>query len=165
MNLDFDLTRYIRFILPTFLRKAKMKAFIKVLLIHVEELFLELKTFYTQVIDELQTSILTDVLQAKLRLIYPNVGSFKVFVKSEWENYPTIYIQNLGEHHKQEFAYTLAEAQPPKYIWNRVELNLAFDYVVIVPVAYTSSLGAITVFLNKFKPAGKRYIISFQNIT
>jgi len=166
MNLNFDVDNYIRFVLPSFLRKPIIKGFLKVLLTSVIDLWVSTSNFYTAVINELQTTILTNVLQTRLRNSYPDVGAFKVFIKTQWDNIPQLYIQKLGEHRKQEYCYNLVEAvTPQQYIWLNSERDLLHDYYVIVPTTYTSNQSAIEFVLNKFKPAGKRYLLIFDDIT
>jgi len=100
-----------------------------------------------------------------LRTIYPNVGTYKVYIKSTWESIPQNYNKYLGEHQIIEFDAFLAEAIPTEYDLYISERNLEFDYLVIFPLAYANSLISIEALLKKYKPAGKNYKIIFENIT
>lgn len=164
MNLNFDLDKFVQYVLPSFMRKDVMKGYLKVLLTAIKDLFDDAQTFNTKTISELQTSIATNVLQAKLRVLYPDVGSYKVFVKTQWVNLPQEYIQFNGEHHKQLYAYKMSEATLTGYMFKRSERVLPYDYYVILPTTYATSLASIDYLVNKFRPAGKRYLIQFSNI-
>lgn len=165
MNLDFDVDKYIQYALPTSQRKPIIKAFLKVLLTPIVDLFTSTKSYYLQVVNELQTSILTDVLQGKLRTLYPDVGAFKVFVKTQWDEFPRCYDKFLSEHQKPEYTGFLSEIVTPEYDAFIAERILAHDYYVIVPTLYTANQSVIEIILNKFKPAGKRYLLIFDDIT
>lgn len=165
MNLDFDVDKYIQYALPTQQRKPIIKAFLKVLLTPIVDLFVSAKTYYLQVVNELQTSILTDVLQGKLRTLYPDVGSFKVFVKTQWDTFPKSHNKYLSEHQMPEYDGFLNEITTPEYDGYITERNLTYDYHVIVPSAYIAETSQITQLLNKFKPAGKRFQLIFNDIT
>lgn len=165
MDLTINIEKFVNRFLPVFLRKPIMKAWCKLLMYHVADLFSQTETHYDGVITELQTTIQTDILQAKLRTLYPDVGSFKVFVKTKHDEIPSFYIQKIGEHHKQEYIFKLNETSTPIYIQSLSEDYLTHDYTVIVPTTYNTQLSSIDALVKKYRPAGKRYIITFQNIT
>lgn len=161
----FDIDKFVKRVTPTFLRKPIMLGFAKVLIVNIEDLWSLLAAYYTAVTTDLLVTIQTNILQAHLRVLYPDVGSFKVFIKTQWDNIPQEYIQFIGEHHKQEFCKKLSETTPTEYEWKLSDRVLPYDYYVIVPTTYSTALPAITSILNRKRPAGKRYLIQFQNIT
>lgn len=165
MNFGFNINTWVSYMLPTYMRKPIIKAYIKVLATPIIAYYGYVAAWYAAKVAELTLNALTDVTQGRLRQLYPDVGSFKVFVKTQWDNIPMEYIGSINGHHKTVFGYTLAEAQPPLYSWLLSERNLAYDYYVIVPLVYESSLSEITSFCNRYRPAGKRFLLLFQNIT
>ena len=165
MNFGFTLSTWVSIILPTYMRTAVTKAYLKVLATPLFGYYLKTEAWYNAKVAELTLNALTDVMQARLRVLYPDVGSFKVFVKTQWDNYPQEYMGLVNGHHKPQYVYTLGESQPPIYSWLLSERNLPHDYFVIVPTTYTAQLPDITSFCNRYRPAGKRFLIQFQNIT
>ncbi len=159
-----DKTKFVRHFTRPRLRKPKNLAWGKVQVWHVFELWNELYQYFLQIVADLTVTITTDVFQARLRTLYPNVGAFKCFVKNQYELIPNPYMQYLGEHHLPEYDYLLTEAQPPLYEKYLQEME-PYDYHIVIPVAYSADAPAITFLCNKYKPAGKRYQLIFQNIT
>lgn len=162
--LNINWQKFVELIIPSFLRKPKIKAYVLVLLTPVIDLFATLTGTRTSLIDQAQLNILTDILQAQLRVDYPNVTNFKVHVSTEWDKYPQAYDQYLGEHHLQEYTMKHSEAgYVAQHDWFDTELLLPFEYEVIVPVTYTANAPQIIVFLNRYRPAGRRYNLKFEN--
>ncbi len=165
MIIGFDIEKYINQVLPTFVRKPISTGFAKVLLKPLEGLWTDLSDYYIAVYDTLGVTIETDVLQTKLRGLYPDVGSFKVFIKTQYDNQPQVHIQRDTEHHKREYFYKLSEAGPDRYCWYLSERDLPYDYHVIVPTTYSASEVSIRKLLDRYRPAGKTYLLIFSNIT
>lgn len=161
LNKDKFVTNF----LPPILRRPKQTAWVKVLVFHVFDLWNELVLNYNIIVNDLNVTIETDVFQTYLRSLYPNVGSFKCFVKNQYDSIPTIYTQFQGEHHGTNYVFFDSEAQPSKYVNFLSEDVKEFDYFIVIPVAYSGSIQAITSLLNKYKPSGKRYQLIFNNIT
>ncbi len=163
LNIDWD--KFVNWFLETFSRKARQRAWLRVLLTALVDLFGLLAQVRQDYIDELSINILTDVIQDKLRVDYPDIGSFRCYVINQWDTLPQTYNQFIGEHHKQQFTYFLNEssysAEYGRYISER---TLPHDYEVIIPVGHNAAQSQIEAFLDKFRPAGKRYKLTFQNI-
>jgi hypothetical protein len=166
MNFGFDIDKYASWMLPTFLRKAKMKAFVKVLLTPMQKMWVDSNLFYQSIIAGLQPYCLTDVLQAKLRLLYPMVGGFQCYVKNQDELTQQVWLQYIGEHQLQENDYSIGESFTQEYDYNIEEQTPINDYIIIVPLAYNTVANnqQLNFFLNKYKVAGRVYQLSFQNI-
>jgi len=165
MNFTYNIAAWVSSMLPTYMRKPIIKAYLKVLATPMFAYYLITGQWYNAKVAELLLNALIDVMQTKLRSLYPDVGSFKVFVKTQWDNIPSEYIGPINGHHKPVFTYTLAEAQPPLYAWQLSERNLPHDYYIIVPTTFSSQISDIQSFCNRYRPAGKRFLIQFQNIT
>ena len=159
-----DKNKFVHDFLPPRRRKVKSTAWAKVIVMHVFLLWTELYSWYNQILVDLTTSICTDVFQSRLRALYPDVGSYKCFVKNQYDDIPTTYFQYKGEHHAIEYDYFISEAIPVRYELLLAERQKAFDYHIIIPITYTSDLQAIEFIINKYKPSGKRYQLIFENL-
>lgn len=159
-----DKIKFVNNFLPPRLRKPKFKAFCAVMVWHVFELWNDLVSNYNLAISSTAVTIQLDAFQTYLRTIYPNVGSFKVHVKTTWDNCPQGYNKFLSEHQIVEYDAFLNETPPSEYDLFLSERNLEFDYKIIVPVTYYASLASIETLVKKYRPAGKSYQILFQNL-
>jgi hypothetical protein len=162
MNFSINVNKWVSNMIPGAIRKPVMKAYTKVLAAPMLAYYAITEDYYLLKLDEIAPFVLTDYLQARLRVLYPNVGSFKCFVINNHDDLLNTYIHYKGEHHAAEFVFKKSEGAGV-FIGFKDEYNLAYDYTVIVPVSYTSSSPIIVSFLNKYKPAGKRYLLKFEN--
>ena len=162
---NFDLDKFVNRTIPTAERQPVRKSFLRVLLLPFVDLWALTSSYRTATLADLTTTIQTDVLQARLRLLCPDVGSFKAFIKTQWDNILPTYAGYPGEHHYKEYDYLLSEATPSGVDYLHSERNLPHDFYVIVPTTYSTNQQAIEALINRFRPLGKRYFLIFQNIT
>lgn len=162
---NFDLDKFVNRCIPTQERQPVRKSFLRVLLFPFIDLWAIASAYRTATLQDLTTTIQTDVLQTRLRLLCPDVGSFKAFIKTQWDNILPTYAGYIGEHHKKDFDYFLSEAIASGTDYLPSERNLPYDYYVIVPTTYSTNQLAIEALMNRFRPLGKRYLLIFQNIT
>jgi hypothetical protein len=164
---NLNIIQFLLWMLPPFLRQPKQTAWLLVLAKPMGTLWAELSALYYSLLLMLNTTVQHDVLQAYLRTKYPNVGTFKVFIKTNYDAKPQRYAQAIGEHHTQQYCYFISETPtataPASISYSMAENNIPFDYTILVPLAYTASLPVITAVINKYRPAGKSYQIIFQN--
>jgi hypothetical protein len=154
--------------LPSVLRKPIIKAFVKVLATPLLVYYDLSAAFYTAKLAEIQPNLLTDVLQALLRTIYPNTAgtNFKCWVYNQHELTPQVYLQFIGGHMLQEYDYFIGETFTQEFDYFIDEQRPTYDYVVVVPIVYNTAVNVakLQALLTKYKPAGKSFSISFQNI-
>jgi hypothetical protein len=168
MNFNIDINNWVNTMLPSVLRKPVAKAFLKVLVSPILAYYAISGTYYQLKLNEIQPNLLTDVLQALLRTIYPNtVGTnFKCWIYNQYELTPQTYLQFIGGHMLQENDYSIGETFTQEYDYFIAEQIPAYDYAVVIPVVYNTpaNMAAMEALLKKYKPAGKRISITFQNI-
>ncbi len=168
MNFNINVNSWVNTMLPTALRKTVIKAYLKVLATPMLAYYGISGTYYQLKLNELQPNLLTDVLQTLLRTIYPNTSgtNYKCWVYNQYELTPQIYLQYIGGHILQENDYSIGETFTQEYDYFIAEQIPAYDYVVVIPVVYNtpSNVAALEALLKKYKPAGKRLSITFQNI-
>lgn len=164
----FDFNLSLKRLLPPFLRKQIMVAWATVLLSPMGLLWAELVAYYAQIIAYTTIIPETFALQYYLRLMYPNVGGqngYKVYIRTKYDDYPTIYSSFIGEHHlEEEHDYFIVEAQPDAYEWYATEYVFHNEYFVTIPTAYSTNALDIENFLNNYRPVGRRYILHFQDL-
>jgi hypothetical protein len=168
MNYSIDIDVWVNSMLPVVLRKPIIKAFVKVLASPVIAYYALAATFYAQKVDEVQPYLLTNVLQDKLRTLYPSPSgtSYKCYVYNQHELTPQMYLQFIGGHMQQQFTYNIGETFTQEYTYFIEEQKPPIDYVVVMPTLYNTpaDLASIRYLLNKYRPAGKTYSITLQDI-
>jgi hypothetical protein len=168
MNFNIDVNKWVNNMLPTAMRKPVVKAFLKVLVTPVLAYYSIAGAHYQAKLNEIAPNLLTDILQAYLRTLYPNTvsGNYKCWVYNQHELTPQIYLQFIGGHMLQEFDYSIGETFTQEYDYTILEHRPAAEYVVVIPTIYnvSSNSVAIMAILSKYKPAGKSFAITFQNI-
>lgn len=160
-----DFPKLISRLLPPFLRGARMKAWLRSLLRPLQDVWSDFLAFRLAVLDALSTAVTSESLQAKLRVMYPATGGHEVWVRTLADEMPSDYEQWLGEHHAPGYDYFLSE-NTNQVDYFQSERQLAVQYAVYIPTAYnsTATLGAVTTFLNRFRPAGRQFQIIFQDL-
>jgi hypothetical protein len=168
MNFNIDFDKWVNGMLPGAVRKPIMKGFLKVLASPVLAYYALTNAFYTAKLNELSPNLLTDVLQAQLRSLYPNTAgtNYKCWVYNQPELTQQVYLQYIGGHMLQENDYSIGESFTQEYDYNIEEQDDVYDYKVVIPVVYNTpaNLAAINGLISKYKPAGRTVLISFQNI-
>lgn len=162
---NFDLDKFINRTIPSAERQPIRKAWMRVILYPFIELWTSLSTYRTSVLNDLSTTIATDSMQTRLRVLCPDVGSYKAFIKTQWDGIIPTYAGVPGEHHRKEYDYLLSEATLSGYDYLPSERDLPYDYYAIVPTTYSTNQAAIEALIERFRPLGKRVLLQFQNIT
>lgn len=161
------LTGVITQLLRVRLRKPKNIAWLESLTTPIENLWIELRDFRLLMLDWLLVTIQTDFFQTKLRVLYPVIGGYNVYVRTYFNKLNNTYNNYIGEHRLQEFDYNLGETTPTPYyrtVYNIYEWSNSWQYQIVMPIAYTSLESEIRGYLNRYKPAGKTYELIFENI-
>lgn len=145
------------------LRKPKQLAWLKAVSMPLQSLVNEILLVYNQLVATLSTNARTELLQARLRVLFPDTLLGKMWVKTVYDDHPSYYTQDLGEHHIQEYDYDLGEAAND-FEYYREERDWGYDFYIIAPTDYTTQEAQIINAVNVYRPAGKRIRVIFQNI-
>lgn len=152
---DIDYGKLIVQLKPVRLRKAKIKAFTKVLVSPIVVLYNDFKSFRLEVLYELNHNgqicrlegMLNDKFDNSLRRIYivdaPIV--LPLFIHRRAEAKP-VYLRRRSE-------------ATPKYIRRNAELTKGGAFIVKVPVSLVFDTSMMKALIDKYKLAGKAYKI------
>ncbi|MEZ5017334.1 MAG: hypothetical protein R2800_09805 [Flavipsychrobacter sp.] len=162
---QIDIEKKIRRVLPAVLRIPFIIKFLITLLKPVSTLWGSFLTFRTNLLSTLDVNITVGSIQAKLRTLYPEVGGFKVYIKTTYDDKERTFDTNLSEHHLSEYEYFLDETAPKTYDYFLNEFEQEYDYIAYVPEAYTAKEQDIRSFLNRYRAAGMLFNIVFKNLT
>jgi hypothetical protein len=168
MNFNIDIDKYVNAMLPTALRKPVAKAFLKVLLSPVLAYYAIIDAYYQIKLNEIQPNLLTNVLQDYLRTLYVNTPgtNYKCWVYNQYELTYQMYLQYIGGHIAQQTTFSIGETFTQEYTYSIAEQNPVYDYILVVPIVYNTviNVAALNALVSKYKPAGKTYSITFQNV-
>ena len=162
---NLDILKLVRRLTPQMIRSGEMVAWVVVLLTPFANLWADLVSYYNQIIAYILINISVASLQYNLRLRYPTVNGYQCFVTTVYDKYPASYTNFVGEHHLQEdYDYYENEGQPDTYEYFIEEYDFKYQYFVFVPTNYIADEQAIINFLNTYRPAGRQYLLQFQDL-
>lgn len=168
MNFNINMDKWVAYMLPGSIRKPMVKAFTKVLSMPMLAYYAITGAYYQLKLDEIAPYLLTDHLQARLRVLYVNTPStnYKCWVYNQYELTPQIYLQFIGGHYLQEYDYSIGETFTQQLDYFINEHLPAYDYLVVIPTLYNTPANVVAIesLLKKYKPAGKTFSYSFANI-
>lgn len=155
LSLDTDMLG--KQMLPPFLRKDKMLAWVRVLLAEVGVLNTLLLNYRTATRDAISYNGQTMVLEAALNARYEDAAG-------------GIYIQNdaginsyvfYGSENQGSWGYTYFGSEPeePTYTYFGSESVQDYDFIVMVPAATTYNESEMRGYVNNYRIAGKTFSI------
>jgi hypothetical protein len=160
-----DLNKLIQRLVPPILSKPVFLAWAQVLLSPIKVLWSDANDYRNQIIEFLRVNISIASLQYTLRQRYPDIGSFRCYVRTVYDNFPTYYSSFRKEHHLlEEYDYFQSEGQADVSEWFRKEHLHKCQYNVIIPTAYISMEVEVITFLDTYRPAGRQYQLRFQDL-
>jgi hypothetical protein len=162
-NYSWDLTRFVTYMLPSFLRKTKQISWLKALLAPMDRLNSELVTFATDTRYALNFTgqvislerLLNDTFDNSLRRIYISDGNRQEkFVALTGSNNPptpeqVIFRSEASSFTGENFA-----------VYSQSDSNQVYDFQVNVPTGLSYNAGQLNALMNKYKKAGKKYNIA-----
>lgn len=157
MNYSFDINKLIRQLLPPFLAKARMIAWLEVLLVPLNTTRIAFVAFVQQKRYQLTITSQVNRLERALR---DRFESELITVESSSVNQDAIY--SVEESQNQLFCiFTNAEAERGSAIYTIDEELIPFDFVIYVPAALAGKADEIKAFVKYYAIAGKSFVIKY----
>lgn len=160
-NIDFDI--FAIQLLPTFLRKEKLIAFLIVLISPIKQLFSDFIIFKASQENKIIYTSQIIYFEKILNDTYDNVNrGIKI---EDCDIIPYTYLNNIAEQ-KSTYLYNKSENLTNIYLYNKSEHNSLYDFTVRVHISVYNQLIAdnrLDCFIGLiefYKLAGKRYIIN-----
>ena len=162
-NVDFN--NIVELLLPPFLRKTKIIAWLKALVKPLIDLYTTFMAYRQSVIYLLSFTGQVIYLEKLLNDTYNNGTSGIIIVDGNTLDFP--YLFNKSEGVVDIYLYNLSENEDPFYLYNKSEFGTQIDFIVKVPALLYSQLqlnnnqglNNMTALITKYKLAGKRFII------
>jgi hypothetical protein len=155
-----DLDVFVNNMVPPFLRKAKMMAWVKLQVFHIGVLWLELSNTYTAYLNELAITVATDVLQNYMRVRFPLSGGNNVTITATYDTLPYFYTGFNGEHYAPMYGgYNNENFSIYSHYAN--EYRKLINYNVQVPITYQTQDATINAVVNKYRPFSKQFQIIY----
>ena len=168
LNIDFN--NYISSYFGSFFDKPILKAFSNGIIKPLKDLFtIDFPAVKAEITLLLSTNISTADLLNYLQVNWVPTLGYNFHILDNFDNYPSSMDKYIGEPIKSlnDFDFNLNETVPTgqqSYTWNLNERNPMPQYTVIVPVEFSTNIADITAALNMWRPAGKQFNITIQNI-
>lgn len=147
MNFNIDIDSWVSNMLPGAIRKPIAKAYLKVLAAPMIAYYGIIDVYYQLKLEEIAPNVLTDYLQARLRVLYPNTASpiYKCWVYNQPELTPQVYLHYIGGHMLQEYDYSIGETFTQEYDYFIEEQKPLYDYIVVIPVVYNTPSDVVAI--------------------
>lgn len=160
---NFGLKNTIKRLLHPLYRKGKNIAW----LFRVFSYLGKLKNLFTNYRDrknyELQFNAQTMSIEARLNEFY-NVPFGTIYIETVSVEEDAVYIFWLSENQNPTFISWLSESAPVTYIrWLSEYLTASaqYEFVIWFPQGFTIDAAVLTSLVNKYKMAGKRFVIQY----
>lgn len=163
---NFDFQYVIECLLPPFLRKPKLIAWLMVLVSPIQTLWNEFSAYRLSILDQVSFNSQIIYLEKLLNDRY-NIAMVQLIFITDVANVEYQYLANKAEGYPPLYLKNKAEAGDTLYIGNKSEYFGQYDFIVNVPLAiYTdlltnnsAGLNNMKALINFYKLAGKRYLI------
>lgn len=156
-NIDF--IRLITDLLPSFMKKTVIVAWLKSLLKPVQILYSEFITFETEKMYEATYSGQVAELEFILNDYYYNDGTLRtIYIDDSIEN-EEIYIYQQSELQNETYIYNTAENEVDSIIYNSDEAGVSFNFIVYVPIGLIFDRDYLRSLVTKYKIAGPTFTI------
>lgn len=161
-NINYD--RLLQLLLPVHLRGQRMILFLKAMIRPLKTLYNGFLSYRLATLRTLSHTGQVMYLEQLLNDLYsPNARGIEIIDSTDNRWAPVIY--NQGEGQTPVYLYNTEETQPPIYLFNTNEYNLMTDFVVRVPVGISATSAEIHNIVNRYRQAGKRYILVYYDQT
>jgi hypothetical protein len=162
MKYLWDIVAWVKLVIAPVINKSLMNKWLNALLVPVQDLHTDFLLYRLAILRKIKVNSQTCVLETLLNELFD--ASAK-----------RIYIITVSDHLRPLTIYTDAENRPvyirtkaeniPTFIYTWIELNLAYHFMVIVPVGILTSAQErqIKAFTNYYRLASKKPIFKYDN--
>lgn len=153
---DIDFSKLIHSLLPSFLRKPVLHAWLMVLITPLQTLYQAFLSYRNATLASANINGQVLSLEYMLNLKYYDDGSLSHIHITDGDFIPKFYLYNKKDN-KPTILWNDGEADPV-YLFNGGEVS-SYDFEVWVPVALEFNEDEMSALINKHKAAGFRFII------
>lgn len=158
-SFNYNLTSNIKQALLPITIKPKTLAWLQTILYPLTYLYAEFQIHRNTVNYNLTINSQVNRLQKALRDKFELVGINVVTIE---DSITEFYMYTLAEEQSQSLViHTVVEDINESAIYTEDELNNEIDFIVEVPVGHESKETQIKAFVNRYKYAGKKFIIQY----
>lgn len=155
----FDSNIVIEQLLPINRRRFRNIAFLKFLSKPIRTLITDFTNFYVKKRYDLAFNGQVVYLEHVLNDFFDEVDR-GIYISDSPEAAESNYLFNEVEGNEETYLFNVSELQSPLYLYNQQELTFWPDFIVNVPAAVSFNNNQMTALINRYKLAGKNYIIN-----
>ena len=155
---SIDFVKLVNNLLPWFLRKPVMKAWLQSLSVTISDLYSQFISFTEAKRWEASLTGQVAVMEIMLNTEFYDDGSLRRIFISDNDLEERAYLFNLSEQQDPVYLYNLAEGEDPVYLTN-LEERITIDFTVWVPDTLVFDINYMTGLVLKYKMAGPTFEI------
>jgi hypothetical protein len=160
-NINWDKT--IKLLLPVHLRRQRTLAFLKALSRPLKNLYNGFINYRRQTLRTVSHTGQVMYLEQLLNDLYSPSHRGIEIVDSDDDRFPAM-LYNAAEGQLPVYVYNkLEEEEEPYYLRNIAEYYNLIDFIVRVPNGLSVSPAIIRNWVNRYRQAGKRFILQYYN--
>lgn len=157
-NIDFQ--QIISDLLPWFLRKPVMLAWLKALLLPVSQLYNSFLQFRGVKLYEASYNGQVAELEYVLNDYYYSDGTLRSIYIEDNTDLGEVYLYNVAELEQETHIYNVSEVtEPETFLFNGAEGSESSDFIVFVPDSLSYDTDYLNSLIKKYKLAGPTYTI------
>lgn len=157
---EIDFLKLINQLLPSFLRKAKMRAWLEVVLAPLQNRYNAFLSHREEVIFDVSVTGQVRSLEFMLNKIFYEDGHIlKIYISDASRN-PQVYLFQNTETHEPVYLYNTNEQYDGLYVFNTYD-SPGSDFTVWVPDSLLFDLNYMRALIDRHKAAGFKYSIKY----
>jgi hypothetical protein len=165
-----DINNTVKLLIPSFLRKPKVIAWLKVLISQVKSLMATFTAYRTDALfllaHDSQVIYLEHYLNAKFNpkgnANDPNYEGNGIYI-SDAQPAAGTYLYNGFEQNPDTYLYNVSENGPDTNLYNSIEFSDRIGFIINVPTYFNIDDAELSDFVKKLRLAGK--LVNIQNYT
>lgn len=155
--ITIDLFYLMEMLLPPLIRQQFIIAFLSAVFKPLDTLQAEFYTYYSDKKYELTWNSQVIMLEHLLNDQFDNIDR-GIYIEDA-EQTPNKFWFNVMDANEETYLFNDAESEDPYYLNNTSEYDTDVDFIVNVPTGVVFSSDLMKYFIDKYRCAGKRYLI------
>jgi len=160
-NIDID--KIIELLLPIALRRPRLKAYLKALSKPLKQLYNTFTAYRLQVLQSITHTGQVMYIEHLLNDLY-DPQSRNISLEDSTDARLDDYLFNAAEGQDVMYVRNDSEEEEAVYIYNSSEYDAINDFIVKVPLELSNRILSVANTVDKYRQAGKRYVILVINI-
>lgn len=160
MFYNLDIPLQIHRLLPTFLRKVKMKSLLESYLQPLNEVHGDFIQYRTQNLKELSITNQTIMFEWGINNVFDNTNR-GIFIENQQLSIIPAFIYHDDENEPETYVFHDSEGEQHFHLYHDSEIESQVNFILNVPNALNGLNDAIIKFIEQYNHTGMNYIIIY----